>query len=264
MFDNIRFKDSVHSYQQMSTLFSAISQFVVELDLLYGSSKTSVNIFKKSLKEEFREKHEKAFNDFVFRNANGILNTDVSLFESENIKVTKSVILPIGHLLKTESPETTRTIWLYLLKILGIVNPESGAFEVFQKLGETPLPASTSSIPNSMAALGSKFDEFNFDSFVNYMGPQTKLVYQMFNLKAEAFQSMRMDKHNMLDSMITAFESNVLSDMLKGFKELLESGQVSYNTLQKECSESVQQCISDGTLDPTMLMKLLSVGQMFQ
>lgn len=121
--------------------FKTITDFVKELNELFGSTNHSLKLYQRLLEkttishEKIIEKHISVFKNFCVQNRDMILNKDITKLSATESKVEYSdkVYIDFSSIFKSADKDTKNVIMDYLLTISALVDPTAKAKDILKK-----------------------------------------------------------------------------------------------------------------------------------
>jgi hypothetical protein len=121
--------------------FKTITDFVKELNELFGSTNHSLKLYQRLLEkttishEKIIEKHISVFKNFCVQNRDMILNKDITKLSAKDSKVEYSdkVYIDFSSIFKSADKDTKNVIMDYLLTISALVDPTAKAKDILKK-----------------------------------------------------------------------------------------------------------------------------------
>jgi hypothetical protein len=217
--------------------FKAISNFVNELNELFGDKQRSLKLYARLINkttiahDKPISKHISAFKTFCVTNRDDILNKNVDLKES-SIRYSEVVYIDITSILKLSDTETSNAIWNHILTLSALVDPAGRAKEVLK---------------DNMEKKGAGATETNFlTDIISKVGE---------TVDPEA---------NPMQAVSAIMQSGIFTELLGGMNSGLQNGSLDLGKLmgavQGMVSTLSDQVPNDGSGDDAMNMLSTMMG----
>jgi len=189
-------------------IFSAIVDFIEDLNSVFGKTQKSLQCYKFMLNKiqvsqtNLIDKFNLSFWKFIYQNQLAIKSKNISLLKHFVLIYSNSAYIDFGKIFKTADTDSTSSIWEHLVNILSIFDPKSGSLSFLKTMDTTSNEGKfISSLAETVQSSIDPNETNPFNALSKFMssGGMNKVLGTM----NETFKNGNLDIGKMLSSLMT-------------------------------------------------------------